>query len=208
MSVVRISEKLILSVGDRVTYIYKQKKDEVAKQKPNVGDALFDLIHEPYIDTMKQLPDCFFRNYNEVTINGIEDTECILSFRLSSTRLGSLGFPSSEHLSAERYSDKVNIKRTHRTEEIIDAIQRWRAEMELVSTQRDGSITAIRSLLRKHKSLPPAIKDFPPLVELLPTKTKNKTSVPQHRLSSVTMELNPALKQLAADIAIEKFFKT
>jgi hypothetical protein len=45
---------------------------------------------------------------------------------------------------------------------------------------------------------------FPPLVDLLPPEIRRKIEVPQHRLSSVEMEINPDLKRLARDIALHK----
>jgi len=59
-------------------------------------------------------------------------------------------------------------------------------------------------VLKTNKSLAPAIKAFPPLVDLLPAVTRIKIDVPQHRLSSVQMELDPHLKRLAAGIALKK----
>jgi len=70
---------------------------------------------------------------------------------------------------------------------------------------RENGQKAVREILKRYVSLPPAIKAFPPLVELLPAAARGKTDVPQHKLTSAEMELNPHLKQLATDIALSKF---
>ena len=69
---------------------------------------------------------------------------------------------------------------------------------------RSNATASVRRVMRANKSLAPAIKAFPPLVDLLPEVTRKKIDVPQHRLSSVQMELDPHLKRLAADIALDK----
>lgn len=204
MTTVRITDKLRASVTDNIQALYKKFVEQIEKQKPDVGDELFNLMYEPYREAMTLLPKEFFCNRYEIEVRDIVGRPVYIKLKLSSPQLGSFNLPSSEHMKKDDYQDRVTLNRTIRTEHIVDALLAWQEQKDILYAQRDAAQAAVRGILKKHKSLPPAIKDFPPLVEFLPKEVKSKVSVPQHRLSSVTMELDPALKELATRVAIDK----
>lgn len=205
-SPVRISDKLIGEVAGNISDMYRWFIDEVEKQKPDVGDRIYELIYGPYLSRMEQLPVSFFRRLDRVEVRSIDGKTFGYSFKLSSPKLGSYTHPPGDNVEPTDYGDRVNIKRTPYTEEICDAILSWHQRKEDIRGTRDRSISAVRKILRNSKSLAPAIKAFPPLIDLIPPDTRKKIDVPQHRLSSVQMELDPDLKKLASDIAVKKLF--
>lgn len=204
-SPVRISEKLIGEVAGNISDLYKYYADDIERQKPDVGDRIYELLYGPYLSRMEQLPVSFFRRLDRVEVRSIDGKILGHTFKLSSPKLGSYTPPPGDNVErAETFSDKVNIKRTPYTEDIIEAILSWDKQKQDLFEARTQATQATKRLLRNNKSLAPAIKAFPPLVDLLPAATRQKIDVPQHRLSSVQMELNPDLKRLAADIALKK----
>jgi hypothetical protein len=204
MTTVRITDKLRAAVTNNIQDLYHKFVEQIEKQKPDVGDELYNLMYEPHREAMALLPECFFCRRYEIELRKIVDKPVYIKLKLSSPQLGSYGMPSNEHMQKDDYHDRVILNRTIRTEHIVDALLAWQEQKDTLHAQRDAAQAAVRGVLKWHKSLPPAIKDFPPLVEFLPKEVKSKVSVPQHRLSSVTMELDPALKELATRVAIDK----
>lgn len=203
-SPVRISDKLIGEVAGNISDLYRYYVEDVEKQKPDVGDRIYELLYGPYLSRMEQLPTSFFRRIDRIETRFVGEEILSYSFKFSSVKLGSYTHPPGDNVEASDYSDKVNIKRTPYTEEIVDAILSWHKQKQDIYEVRNNATASVRRVLREHKSLAPAIKAFPPLVDLLPAATRIKIDVPQHRLSSVQMELDPHLKRLAADIALKK----
>jgi hypothetical protein len=200
---VRISDKLSGQVTEAIMAIYPKFIEDAEKEKPDVGDRLYEIIYGPHRSAMDSLPATFFRRLDRVDISHVGDRQLNISFRLSSVQLAAYTHPSGEYIACTQ-GDRVSINRTPVTEDIVDAILSWRQRIDELYTARDGALKAMRSVLKRHASLPPAIKMFPPLVDLLPPEIRKKIEVPQHRLSSVEMELNPDLKRLARDIALHK----
>lgn len=201
---VRISDKLIGEVAGNISDLYRYYADDIEKQKPDVGDRIYELLYGPYLSQMQQLPAAFFRKLDRIETRFVGEEILGYSFKLSSVKLGSYSHPPGDNVEASDYSDRVNIKRTPYTEEIVDAIISWHKQRQDIYEVRNQATDAVRRVMRANKSLAPAIKAFPPLVDLLPAVTRMKIDVPQHRLSSVQMELDPHLKRLAADIALKK----
>lgn len=204
-SPVRISDKLIGEVAGNISDMYRWFIDEVEKQKPDVGDRIYELLYGPYLSRMEQLPVSFFRRLDRVEVRSIDGKTFGYSFKLSSLKLGSYTHPPGDNVEcAETFIDKVNIKRTPYTEDIIEAILSWDKQKQDLFEARTQATQATKRLLRNNKSLAPAIKAYPPLVDLLSPETRKKIDVPQHRLTSALMELDPDLKRLASDIALKK----
>lgn len=203
-SPVRVSEKLLGEVSGNISDVYHWFIEDIEKQKPDVGDRIYELLYGPYLSRMEQLPETFFRKMDRIETRFVGSENLGYFFKLSSMRMGSYTHPPGDHVEASDYGEKVNIKRTSCTEEVVDAILSWHKQKMDIYEVRGKAIQAVRRVLREHKSLAPAIKAFPPLVDLLPVATRAKIDVPQHRLTSALMELDPHLKRLAADIALKK----
>jgi hypothetical protein len=204
-SPVRISDKLIGEVVGNISGLYKYYTDDIDKQKPDVGDRIYELLYGPYLSRMEDLPETFFHKIDRIEVKDVAGGNLGCVFKLSSTRLGSLTHPPGDNVgSSDTRFDAVNIKRTPYTEEIVDAILGWHRQKQDILEVRINSTLAVKRVMREHKSLAPAIKAFPPLVDLLPAATRLKVEVPQHRLMSALMELDPHLKRLASDIALKK----
>lgn len=204
-SPVRISDKLIGEVAGNISDLYRYYADDIEKQKPDVGDRIYDLLYGPYLSRMEQLPVTFFRKFDRIDVRYVGEEILSYSFKFSSVRLGSYTHPPGDNVEgSDTHNDKVNIKRTPYTEEIVDAITSWHKQKTDIYEVRNNATNAVRRVMREHKSLAPAIKAFPPLVDLLPAATRQKIDVPQHRLTSALMELDPHLKRLASDLALKK----
>lgn len=204
-SPVRISDKLIGEVAGNISDLYKYFAEDIEKQKPDVGDRIYELLYGPYLSRMQDLPETFFRRFDRIDVKAVAGEHLGYSFKFSSVRLGAYTHPPGDNVEgSEKHSDKVNIKRTPYTEEIVDAILSWHKQKTDIYEVRNSATQAVRRVLREHKSLAPAIKAFPPLVDLLPAATRQKIDVPQHRLTSALMELDPHLKRLASDLALKK----
>ena len=204
-SPVRISDKLIGEVVGNISDLYKYFAEDIEKHKPDVGDRIYELLYGPYLSRMQDLPETFFRKFDRIDVKAVAGELLGYSFKLSSVRLGSYTHPPGDNVEgSEKHSDKVNINHTKYTEDLCGAILSWRNQKIDNYEVRNSAIQAVRRVLREYKSLAPAIKAFPPLVDLLPADTRQKIDVPQHRLTSALMELDPDLKRLASDLALKK----
>jgi hypothetical protein len=204
---VRISDKLTTMVIENISSLYRKKLEELDKQKPDVGDRIYELVYGPHRRNMELLPKCFFRRFDSLEVGQIDGVKWLIRFKLSATVLGAYMHPENENVRLDGFSsDRLAIFRTPQTEEIIDAILEWKGKIQTVGEVRMNAQGAVKGILKSYVSLPPAIKAFPPLIDLLSPEVRKKVDVPQHKLTSVEMELNPHLKQLATDIALNKFF--
>lgn len=203
-SPVRISDRLIGEVAGNISEVYRWFIEDVEKQKPDVGDRIYELLYGSYLSRMQDLPETFFRRMDRVEVKYVAGEPLGYSFKLSSVKLAAYGHPPGDNVEASDYGEKVNIKRTPLTEEIVDAILSWHKQKTELYEVRNNATQAVKRVMKGFASLAPAIKAFPPLVDLLPAATRLKMEVPQHRLSSVQMELDPHLKRLASDIALKK----
>ena len=204
-SPVRISDRLIGEVAGNISDLYKYFAEDIEKHKPDVGDRIYELLYGPYLSRMQDLPETFFRKLDRMEVKAVAGEHLGYSFKLSSVRLGAYTHPPGDNVEGfEKHSDKVNIKYTKYTEDLCGAILSWHKQKTDIYEVRNNATQAVRRVLREHKSLAPAIKAFPPLVDLLPAATRQKIDVPQHRLTSALMELDPDLKRLASDLALKK----
>ena len=201
---VRISDKLVGHVVEAITNLYRKRFEGLEKQKPVVGDRLYELIYGPYLSNMEQLPSSFLRKVDAIEVSKVGDRKIVLRFPLSSKRLAGFNHPTNEYLVADNY-ERFEVVRAPATEEIVDGILSWRKQIDDTMDIRENGQKAVREILKRYVSLPPAIKAFPPLIDLLPPEVRRKIEVPQHKLTSAEMELDPHLKQLATDIALNKF---
>jgi hypothetical protein len=201
---VRISDKLIGQVVETITNLYRKRFEEFERQRPVVGDRLYELAYGPYLSSMEAIPAGFLPKGDVIEVSKVGDRKIVLRFPLSGRRLVGMSHPSNENMTADDYG-RFEVVRTPMTEEIVDGILSWRKQIDDTMEIRENGQKAVRTILKRYVSLPPAIKAFPPLVELLPAAARGKTDVPQHKLTSAEMELNPHLKQLATDIALSKF---
>ena len=204
-SPVRISDRLIGEVAGNISDLYRYFAEDIEKHKPDVGDRIYELLYGPYLSRMQDLPETFFRKLDRIDVKFVVEEPLGYSFKLSSVRLGSYTHPPGDNVEgSEKHSDKVNIKYTKYTEDLCGAILSWHKQKTDVYEVRNSATQAVRRVLREYKSLAPAIKAFPPLVDLLPAATRQKIDVPQHRLTSALMVLDPDLKRLASDLALKK----
>lgn len=203
-SPVRISDKLKKEIVNNVHTLYGPMLDEVNKQRPDVGDRLYEIMYGPYIEDMNKLPAYFMRTAKALETRIVDGLQTSITFSLSERRRIGNTHPMEGPVRDAGYADKIVIDRTPETEEVLNIIVAWQKQKLEVVARRDAGAKAITRVLNNFKSLAPAIKMFPPIVDLLPAYVRIKVSVPQHRLTSAAMELDPALKQLATDIAVSK----
>lgn len=204
MATVRVSDKLIGQVVENVSTLYRKRFTEIENQKPDFGDRLYDLLYGPYLADMERLPEGFLRKVSRLETKTVGGKAHSIYFPLSGNRRAAWTHPHGAHVTVSDTSDKVDILRTPQTEEIVDTILAWRQQSSDLAEVREAGQKAVRRVMKNYVSLPPIIKMFPPIVDLLPPEVKRKIEVPQHRLSSVAMELDPVLKRLATDIAVDK----
>lgn len=206
-SPIRLSEKLKNEIIVNVNRTYGDDLDAVNRDKPDLGDTIYEILYGKHLEYMSKLPETFFRRKKELEVRNIEGKFSGISFTLSSKRPFAFTHPKEGPVRDAGYSDKIDIDRAPETEDILNRINEWQDRKKAVVAIRDAAAASVRRLLSRNKSLAPVTKDFPPVVELLPYDVRKKVSVPQHKLSSVIMELDPALKELATRIAMRKLLK-
>lgn len=202
---IRISDKLKSEVIAAVHDRFRPQLEAAHKAKPDVGDEIYSLLYGPHVEDMNRLPDGFLHTTTAITTSRIGGRPVTAEFALSAKRRVAFRNPTNEDFDAPvGYSDRLVINRTGRTAHIVDQVFAWQDGIKAVMEARENAQEAVRGILKRYASLPPAIKAFPPLVDLLPPEVRKKIDVPQHRLSSVDMEINPHLKNLATIIAMQK----
>lgn len=206
-SPIRISDKLKTEVANAIDRVYGASMQAAMADKPDLGDTLYRLMYEPHFESMSRLPLEFFRHMDKLEVQKVDGLDITIDFKLSNKKLMGWKHPVSDSFKEGTYGDKITIYLTEETEEIVNTIKAWWDVRGGVVTTREASKKEVKRVMDSFKSLAPAIKMFPPLVELLPHDVRRKIDVPMDRLSSASMELNPVLKKLSTDLAVRKMMR-
>lgn len=181
MAVVRLTQQIKDIVVNNATYTFNKRMEaaQTSLVLPMTGDQIYDLVFAKWIPHMNALPAEFFACYDKIEVRNIHDITVNHTFTLSDRRPFPNEFPESEL--ASRYNSygtrtAINLaaddKRTWT--ELYFAFKSWRERVETVNDERLTFTNGVRAILGNNTTLAAALREWPPLWDLLPDGVKNK----------------------------------
>lgn len=181
MAVVRLTQQIkdITLNNARNTFSKRTDAAHTSLVLPMTGDQIYDLIFARWIPHMNALPAEFFPCYDKIEVRNIHDIAANHTFTLSDRRPFPNEFPESEL--ATRYNSygpraAVNLvaddKRTW--VELYYAFKSWKDRVKTVDAECETFTNGVRAILNNNTTLAAALREWPPLWDLVPESVKNK----------------------------------
>lgn len=178
MATVRITKELI---NDTVTIARAQFSEPIAKAveaKPEDkwGDYIYDQLFGKYYHTMKELPSQFLPQTTVVSVYSVGGIHCNLRFTLSEEKPMPTALPYEvvPEIADRRWNGQYDLKDHLVWGELYAEVKAWSDKVEALKKRQREFETGVRTLLGNFSTLAPAIKEWPPLWELLPQWAKDK----------------------------------
>lgn len=178
MATVRITKELI---NDTVAIARAQFSEPIAKAveaKPEDkwGDYIYDQLFGKYYHTMKELPSQFLPQTTVVSVQSVGGIHCDLRFTLSEEKPMPMALPYEvvPEIAERRRNGQYELKDHLVWGELYAEVKAWSDKIEALKKRQREFETGVRTVLGNFSTLAPAIKEWPPLWELLPQWAKNK----------------------------------
>ena len=178
MATVRITKELI---NDTVRIARAQfsepiAKAEEAKPEDKWGDYIYDQLFGKYYHTMKELPSQFLPQTTVVSVRSVGGIHCDLRFTLSEEKPmpAALPYEVVPEIADRRWNGPYELKDHLVWGELYAEVKAWSDKVEALKKRQREFEIGVRTVLGNFSTLAPAIKEWPPLWELLPQWAKNK----------------------------------
>lgn len=181
MAIVRLTQQLKDMIVNTANNTFNKRMDtaHASLTLPMTGDQIYDLIFAEWLPHMNALPAEFFPCYDKLEVRNIHDITVNHTFALSDRRPFPNEFPSS--LLATRYNSygnrtalNLNADDKQTWANLYYAFKSWRDRVEAVNDERLTFTNGVRAILNNNSTLAAALREWPPLWDLVPESTKNK----------------------------------
>ena len=176
MATVRITKELT----EQITRAARAKfKDSIAKAEDSRpddhwGDVIYEKIFGDYIPIMEQLPAEFFGTTSNIQIQKVGGAACNLAFNLSAPRRWPNAIPANAPAERNYYGAALTLTHDLAWGELHAEVVAWKERCEQARKQAREFTEGVSKILSSFSTLAPALKEWPPLWELVPEWAKNK----------------------------------
>lgn len=178
MATVRITKELINDTVDiaRAQFSEPIAKAKEAKPEDKWGDYIYDQLFGKYYHTMKELPSQFLPQTTVVSVYSVGGIHCDLRFTLSEEKPmpAALPYEVVPEIAERRWNGQYDLKDHLVWGELYAEVKAWSDKVEALKKRQREFETGVRTVLGNFSTLAPAIKEWPPLWELLPQWAKDK----------------------------------
>lgn len=178
MATVRITKELI---NDTVAIARAQFSEPIAKAKEakpedKWGDYIYDQLFGKYYHTMKELPSQFLPQTTVVSVHSVGGIDCDLRFTLNEEKPmpAALPYEVVPEIADRRWNGQYELKDHLVWGKLYAEVKAWSDKVEALKKRQRDFETGVRTVLGNFSTLAPAIKEWPPLWELLPQWAKDK----------------------------------
>jgi hypothetical protein len=181
MAVVRLTDSVITDISASASRIFaagtNRLLDEYKERK--WGDRVYDVLFATEIPIVGQLPMAWFRRSERIRVAIRESHESNATFNqvldFSSERPFPNQLPASAHNKASS-TDYTYIPLLDSAElsPILEEIRQHYARVKAAEMRANQMAASVKELLSVHSTLAPALKQWPPLWDLLPEKIKER----------------------------------
>lgn len=178
MATVRITKELISDTVDIARSKFAEPIRLAVEAKPgdNWGDYVYDKLFGNYYHAMKELPRQFFPYANTISVYSVGGIACSLTFKFSDSKPLPAQLPSEivPEIAECRWNGQYELKHHLVWSELYAEIKAWDDKVVALKKRQREFETGVRTVLSSFSTLAPAIKEWPPLWELLPQWAKDR----------------------------------
>lgn len=176
MATVRITKELTEDIlhnaknkfGDAI------RKAGEAKPEDKWGDYIYDKLFGEYYHTMKQLPQSFFNYHQHITIASVGGIHINAQFALSEPKPFPMALPADmgRDVAQREWNGQYRLGNDLMWGELYAEVMRWHDKLLRLKDQQRLFCEGVSTVLSNFSTLAPALKEWPPLWELVPEPVK------------------------------------
>lgn len=175
MATVRITKELTNDIITAAKAKFRDsiKKAEDSRPDHHWGDYIYDAIYGEYAPIMAQLPAGFIHATNRMLIRKVGPHSIDLYFEFSAPKLWPGTLPP-EAPAENHYSQALVLDHSPVWNDLRDEVKAWKDRCEAARKRAQEFTEGVSKVLENFSTLAPALKEWPPLWELVPDWAKNK----------------------------------
>lgn len=152
------------------------RKAEESKPEDKWGDYIYDKLFGEYYHTMKELPQSFFNYHQHITITSVGGIHVNAQFSLSELKPFPKELPAdvSRDVAERQWNAQYCLGNDLMWGELYAEVMRWHDKLLRLKDQQRLFSEGVGTVLSNFSTLAPALKEWPPLWELVPEKVKEK----------------------------------
>jgi hypothetical protein len=183
MATVRFSEELKSDILRKARDMFDAEQQKARESAPVWGDDVYDLLFSETRSQMEAMPEGYFKTYETVGIDGVkwatEDEMPQKTIRLSVEVKFSKPMPWP--FNPDRLTESMGAEPTssYRNDIMLDGddsrwasyvaeMQAYQGRVEAVETRKSEFGAGVNAIIQTFSTLAPALKEWPPLWDLLP----------------------------------------
>ncbi len=178
MATVRITNELIsdtLAMAERQFRPLIEKAEASRPDPAKWGTVIYDAIYGKYKDTMTALPSSYINHEEKIYINTVNGENCALYFEFGGSRPAPA---ASDVRGIDTNYRGFDLGTTTDTQaqwmELVEEMRLWRARINDAKQRRSDFVHGVKAVLNNHSTLSPALKEWPPLWDLLLERYRDK----------------------------------
>lgn len=183
MATVRITDSLMDDIGARASRVFDDDEPKITDYlsvENDTADAVYDKVFGGYKHHMEALPEKFFMMAESIDVVSAGE------YRVNAT----LAFSQPKRVPYDYECDRSTVLRGYHTNQYVRRVyarfnpgampeleRKAREFNEKLSThmeERKAFVRSVKTLLGKYSTLNPALKEWPPLWDLLPEEVKER----------------------------------
>ena len=175
MATVRITKELTDAIVNNAKgkFADSLRKAEDSRPDHHWGDYIYDAIFGMYTPIMAQLPTGFIPTRDRVTVRRVGIHPVEMYFDFTTPKPWPAVLPPSPPAELH-YGGAVMLDASPVWDNLLKEVQDWRERVKVAIERRQEFIQGVANVLSSFSTLAPALKEWPPLWELVPEYAKNK----------------------------------
>lgn len=213
MAVVKFSASLRDDILSNATRLFRERIEQAEKDfDPTWGDRVAAVVFQPFMSTINKLPREWFAWTNEVRSNVIAGVKLDEAIKFNLTQeipvpkgnLSTAGIAPISFDHSGYYHSSFNTDEAEGLEDIRTEVVAYKNKITLLKEKRDQFRNGVSEVIHAHNTLAPALKAWPPLMDLLPDHVKARHFEKIERGPKVDPQLTTNLNALTATIVANK----
>lgn len=175
MATVRITKELVSTITKNARDKFADAISKAGEAKPDDkwGDYIYDKLFGKYYHTMKELPQQFFDYRQTIAIQSVGGIFIGLNFSMSEPKPIPQALPAEVEEIAEReWNGQYELKHDLVWGGLYAEVKAWNDNCKAIRQKQKDFEFGVTTVLNAFSTLAPALKEWPPLWDLLPDDVK------------------------------------
>lgn len=157
------------------------------------GDRLYDILMAPYVDKLREIPKEFLLTTDKLVIDRVGEMRVGLTYQLSMRKpFPSVALPNGFCARKLRgYGDELTLDDTAAFAEFKAEIEAWHKRVNAAKQRQREFAESVEKVIGAFATLAPALKQWPPLWELVPDDVKEKhKEIKERKVKEVELDVD------------------